>query len=556
MQMGVTITDANGKIIYANPADAEMHGYRTDELIGRDARFFSPSEIWRGMPDPMQKRYKRESTNVRKDGSTFPVYLMSDAVTDADGRVLFVVTTCKDITERKRNEEVITNLAFYDALTCLPNRSLFDDRLSQEVAKARRHEQLLAVMFLDLDGFKIINDTFGHSVGDLFLQMVAKRLQERVREGDTISRLAGDEFLVLFPDISHIEVASVIAKKILERLSEVFVIDGKEIYITGSIGISTFPKNGADAKQLVKTADAAMYFAKEQGRNSYEFYTPAIDNRAIEKMKMERNLRKALQQDEFILHYQPQVDLISGKVIGAEVLVRWQSQGHGLLPPGSFIPLAEETGLIQPIGEWLLRSACAQNRAWRSAGLPPVVLSLNISHQQLKQKKFVKTLANILKDTDMDPKYLEFEFTEKVVMQDSDLALSILNELKGMGIRIAIDDFGTGYSSLSYLKFLPLSRVKLDQSVVNSIAVNPNDECISKAIIAMSHSMDLKVIAEGVENIDQLEFLRAHKCDQAQGFLFGKPSPAKDFVDLLMMYGEYAETTRGIDPINVSLFRE
>jgi len=490
------------------------------------------------MTQPLRKRFRRESMNVRKDGSIFPVYLMSDVVMNSEGDVIATITTCEDISERKRNEETINNLAFFDVLTGLPNRALFNDRLRQELAKAHRHNQLLAIMFLDLDRFKVINDTFGHNIGDLFLQSVSERLKCIVREGDTVSRLGGDEFILLFPDIRNIEDATVIAKKIIEKLSEVFVISDKELYITASIGISFSPQNGNDVETLVKNADTAMYYAKGEGRNNYQFYTPTIGTTSAEKVKMESNLRKALQQKELILYYQPQVDLISGKVIGAEVLLRWQNDDYGLMPPSRFIPLAEETGLIQSIGEWVLRSACAQTKAWQEAGLPPILMSVNVSMHQFKDKSFINMLRTILRETNLEPQYLILELTESALMQNSALTISMLNELKLFGIHIAIDDFGTGYSSLSYLKYLPLSKVKLDQSFVRSVTIDPNDEAISKAIIAMAHSLNLKVVAEGVEKTDQLSFLRSHKCDEAQGFLFSKPVPENEFVELLMTYGD------------------
>jgi diguanylate cyclase (GGDEF)-like protein/PAS domain S-box-containing protein len=538
MQIGVTIADAKGKIIYTNPADAEIHGYDAAELIGKEAKIFSPPEMRKPMTQPLRKRFRRESMNVRKDGSIFPVYLMSDVVMNSEGDVFATVTTCEDISERKRNEETINNLAFFDVLTGLPNRALFNDRLRQELAKANRHNQLLSIMFLDLDRFKVINDTFGHNTGDLFLQSVSERLKCIVREGDTVSRLGGDEFILLFPDIRNIEDATAIAKKIIEKLSEVFVLGDKELYITASIGISFFPQNGNDVETLVKNADTAMYYAKGQGRNNYQFYTPTIGTTSAEKLKMESNLRKALQQKELILYYQPQVDLISGKVIGAEVLLRWQNDDYGLIPPSRFIPLAEEIGLIQSIGEWVLRSACIQTKAWQEAGLPPILMSVNVSMHQFRDKSFINMLRTILRETNLEPQYLVLELTESALMQNSALTISMLNELKSFGIHMAIDDFGTGYSSLSYLKYLPLSKVKLDQSFVRSLTIDPNDEAISKAIIAMAHSLNLKVVAEGVEKTDQLSFLRSHQCDEAQGFLFSKPVPENEFVELLMTYGD------------------
>jgi diguanylate cyclase (GGDEF)-like protein/PAS domain S-box-containing protein len=536
MQIGVTITNSKGIIIYTNPADAQIHGYSVKELIGKEAKIFSPPEIRNPMTQPLRKRFRRESINVRKDGSIFPVYLMSDLVMNSEGNVFATVTTCEDISERKRNEETINNLAFYDVLTGLPNRSLFNDRLRQELAKARRHNQLLAIVFIDLDRFKVINDTFGHNTGDMFLRAVSERLKGIVREVDTVSRPGGDEFLLLFPDIAHIEAVTSIIKKIINKLSEVFTLSDKELYITASIGVSVFPENGNDAESIVKQADTAMYYAKEQGRNNYQFYTPAISTASAEKIKMESNLRKALQQNELLLYYQPQVDLIEGKIIGAEVLLRWHNEEFGLIPPSRFIPLAEETGLIKSIGEWLLRSACSQTKAWQESGFPTMLMSVNVSMHQFKDKSFIRLLRDVLQETNLDPRCLVLELTESALMENSALTISMLKELKLFGIDIAIDDFGTGYSSLSYLKYLPLSKVKLDQSFVQSLTINPNDEAISRAVIAMAHSLNLKVVAEGIENIDQLSFLRSHQCDEGQGFLFSKPVPENEFMELLTRY--------------------
>jgi diguanylate cyclase (GGDEF)-like protein/PAS domain S-box-containing protein len=536
MQIGVTITNAEGKILYTNPADAQIHGYSVEELIGKEANIFSPPEIRNPKTQPLRKRFRRESMNVRKDGSIFPVYLMSDLVMNPEGNVFATVTTCEDISERKRNEETINNLAFYDVLTGLPNRALFNDRLKQELAKARRDHQLLAIMFIDLDRFKVINDTFGHNTGDMFLKAVSERLKGIVREGDTVSRPGGDEFLLLFPDIAHVEAVTLIIKKIINKLSEVFILSDKELYITASIGVSVFPDNGNDAETIIKQADTAMYYAKGQGRNNYQFYTPAISTTSAEKIKLESNLRKALPQNELMLYYQPQVDLISGNIIGAEVLLRWQNEEFGFIPPSRFIPLAEETGLINSMGEWVLRSACAQTKAWQKAGFPAIVMSVNVSMYQFKDKSFITLLRDVLWETKLDPQYLVLELTESALMENSALTVSMFKELKSFGIDIAIDDFGTGYSSLSYLKYLPLSRVKLDQSFVQSVTINPNDEAISKAVIAMAHSLNLKVVAEGIENIDQLSFLRSLQCDEGQGFLFSKPVPENEFMKLLTTY--------------------
>jgi diguanylate cyclase (GGDEF)-like protein/PAS domain S-box-containing protein len=534
MQIGVTITDPKGKILYTNPAEAEMHGYRVEDLMGKDARIFGPPEIWKPISQPILKRFRRETINVRKDGSTFPVQLMSDIVTTPEGDVFATVTTCEDITDRRKNEETIRQLAFYDALTGLPNRALFNDRLSQELAKARRHKKMLFVMFIDLDRFKIVNDSLGHDIGDLLIQVVARRLKNTVREGDTVSRMGGDEFVLFFPEIACEDDISVIAKKILERLADVFVLDDKELYITASIGISIFPENGNDVEILVKNADAAMYYAKDRGRNNYQFYSSTINANAIERVRIQSNLRKALKQNEFIVHYQPQVDLRSGRIVGAEALARWWHPDYGLVSPKEFIPLAEESGLISTIGEYLLFTACAQNKAWQEAGFSPIRMAVNISTYQFIKKDFVGMLKRLLGEIDLEPKYLELEFTESILMKDSDLIASTIHEIKSLGIQCAIDDFGTGYSSLSYLKYLPISKIKLDQSFVGSLSVDPNDEAISRAVITMAHDLKLRVTAEGVESVQQLEFLRSHDCDEAQGFLFSRPLPAKDFVGLLI----------------------
>jgi diguanylate cyclase (GGDEF)-like protein/PAS domain S-box-containing protein len=534
MQIGVTITDPAGKILYVNPAEAAMHGYRVEEILGKDARILGPPEIWRPMSQPILKSFRRETMNVRKDGSTFPVQLTSDVVTTPAGDVFAVITTSEDITERRKNEETIRRLAFYDALTGLPNRSLFNDRLGQSLAKARRHGELLAIMFLDLDRFKNVNDTLGHGTGDLLLSAVAERLGNMIREGDTVSRLGGDEFVMMFPDIDSPDNVSTAARKILEKMSEVFILNGLEVYVTASIGVSVFPENGPDAENLLKNADAALYFAKEQGRNNYQFYSSAITGNALRKIRIQSNLRKALKEKEFVLHYQPQLDLRNGKIVGAEALVRWQHPDYGMLSPLEFISLAEETGVIASIGESLLLTACAQNKAWQEAGFPPIRMAVNISTYQFIQKGFPKMLKKLLEEVELEPQYLDLEFTESIVIKKTDLVRSTFNELASLGINCSIDDFGTGYSALNYLKYLPINRLKLDQSFVASLAKDPNDKAISRAIITMAHELNLKVTAEGVETVKQLEFLCEHGCDEAQGFLFSKALPARDFVRLLM----------------------
>jgi len=536
MQIGVTVTNPEGKIIFTNQADAEMHGYSTDELIGRDSRIFSPHSTWKPMFQPVRKRFKRESINIRKDGTTFPVYLMSDIVTNRQGQIIATITTCEDITERKRNEETIQTLAFYDSLTGLPNRSLFIDRLGQELAKAQRQRQMMAIMFIDLDRFKIINDTLGHAAGDLLLQAVAKRLKESIREGDTVSRLGGDEFLLLFPDITQVKDISVIAEKIIYEFSEAFTVNDKELFVSASLGISIFPDNSGHIETLIKNADTAMYYAKQQGRNNYQFYSPKIDAYTTKKLEIEANLRKAIANNEFLLYYQPQVNLNTGEITGAEALLRWQPMDQSFISPAEFIPIAEEVGLIQPIGEWIFRSVCRQLKQWQEAGLRPIRISVNVSMNQFRQNTFMEILLGILEEMDIRPDCLELEITESTMMHDTGLTTTMLHELRARGIHIAIDDFGTGYSSLSYLKYLPISRLKLDQSFVHSLGINPNDEAISRAIIAMAHSLNLQVVAEGVENEEQLLLLKSYDCDEVQGFLFSKALAADDFIKFIDSY--------------------
>jgi diguanylate cyclase (GGDEF)-like protein/PAS domain S-box-containing protein len=537
MQIGVTITDPHGRILYVNRAEAEMHGYQVADLTAKDARILGPPEIWKPVPRPMLKSFRRETVNVRKDGTTFPVHLISDVLTSAQGDIIAVVTTSEDITERRKNEETIRKLAFYDALTGLPNRALFDDRVGQALAKARRHDDTIVILFVDLDRFKNINDTLGHGSGDKLLKAVAERLKSSVRECDTVSRLGGDEFVLLFQEIEYADDLPVIGKKILERMSEAFFLNNREIYITASIGMSVFPADGTDVETLLRNADAAMYLAKEQGRNNCQLYCAAINDNAVGRMRMQSDLRRAVKAEEFVVYYQPQVELRSGRIEGAEALVRWKHPESGLLAPSEFIPLAEETGIIRELGEFLLHTACAQNKAWQEAGFPPIRMSVNISTYQFVQKGFIGMLRRILKETALAPQYLELEFTESIVMRNTDHISSSLAELKTMGISCSIDDFGTGYSSLNYLKYLPINRLKLDQSFVRSLTKDPNDEAISKAIIAMAHDLNLSVTAEGVENLHQLEFLRFHCCDEAQGFLFGPPLPPREFTKLLIEEG-------------------
>ncbi len=451
---------------------------------------------------------------------------------DTGGRIIGCIGVALDVTERKQAEETIQHQSYHDALTGLPNRMLFNERLAIDLAHAHRRGEMLAVLFLDLDRFKTINDTLGHAVGDQLLQGVAGRLISHMEEDYTIARLGGDGFMILLPEVKHVDEVARTAQNILDAFKQPWMINGQELYVTTSIGIALYPADGNDVETLVRNADTAVYRAKEQGRNTYQLYTPAMNVKAFEQLVMENSLRRALDRKEFIIYYQPQVDIHTGKITGIESLIRWQHPDLGMILPSNFIPLAEETGLIVPIGEWVLRTACAQNKMWQKAGFEPVRVSVNIAARQFQQKEFVETLGRILEETQLPPQYLEIEITESIAMENADSTLIVLRALHKKGVQISIDDFGTGYSSLSYLKKFPIHTLKIDQSFVRDITTDPNDAAIASGIIVLGHSLKLKVIAEGVETKEQLAFLMQQKCDGIQGFLFSHPVPANEFEKL------------------------
>jgi len=427
----------------------------------------------------------------------------------------------------------MTHSAQHDSLTGLPNRTLFNDRLTQAIAMARRNRKNIAVLFLDLDGFKHINDSLGHSVGDKLLQSIARRLVDCVRRSDTVSRQGGDEFVVLLAEVEHSEDAAVTARRMLESVAAAHSIDLHDLHITTSIGVSVFPDDGLEAELLIRNADTAMYQAKENGRQNYQFFKPEMNARAVERHFIEEGLRRALERREFALHYQPKIDLKSGRITGAEALIRWTHPTRGAVSPADFIPAAEACGLIRPIGNWVLREACKQARAWVDAGLPLGTMAVNVSAMEFRDRNFPDGVFSILDETGLDPRTLELELTESVLMTRADASEATLKTLRAGGVRLAIDDFGTGYSSLSYLIKFPVDVLKIDQSFIHHMAANPGDTSIVTAVIGMGRSLRLVVVAEGVETKDELAFLRDHDCDEAQGYYFSRPVVPQQFRELL-----------------------
>ncbi|MBI3571271.1 MAG: EAL domain-containing protein [Gammaproteobacteria bacterium] len=537
----VLITDPDGTIEYANPAYEATTGYSREEVIGRkpnivksgqhDERFYR--ELWRTILDG--RPFRAVFINRRKNGELYYEEKTITPIRSPQGVITHFVSTGKDITERKRAEERLSFLAYYDVLTGLPNRALLLDHLKQATIEADRIGRLVAVMFLDLDRFKVINDTLGHHVGDALLKGVAERLQACVRPGDTISRLGGDEFTVILADVANADDVARVARKILDSFVQPFRVEDQDLFTTASVGITLYPFDVHDPEGLLKNADAAMYHAKEQGRNSFKFFTAELNVRAERRLKLETALRRALEREELSLHYQPQVDMKDGRLVGMEALLRWQSPELGNVSPAEFIPIAEETGLILPIGDWVLREACRQIKAWHATkfSFSKMQVAVNISGKQLRQKDFPDRVQKVLLETNLEPRYLDLELTESLLMVDAEETGDIMHVLHDMGISFSVDDFGTGYSSLSYLKRFPIDILKIDQSFVRDIASDPNDVAIVKTIIAMAHTLSMRVIAEGVETYEQLVFLRDQDCDGSQGYYCSKPLAANDFTELL-----------------------
>jgi diguanylate cyclase (GGDEF)-like protein/PAS domain S-box-containing protein len=470
---------------------------------------------------------KRDGTEIAIEDSTSPIH-------NSSGQLTGVVIVFHDVSAAKAMATKIEHSAQHDYLTNLPNRLLLNDRIEHAITLANRHRTQLAILYLDLDNFKYINDTLGHATGDKLLQSVTKRLKECVRDSDTVSRHGGDEFVILLVETKNSEAAALLAQKILDALQAMHTIGKNQLHITSSIGISVYPADGLDADTLLKSADTAMYYAKEKGRNNYQFFIAKMNTRAVERMIIESNLKLALEKQQFVLHYQPKVNLNTGQITGVEALLRWQHDEWGLVSPDIFVPVAEDSGLIVPIGRWVLRQACKQGKIWQAAGLQDIIIAVNVSAQEFLQKDFVASVRAVLIETRLTAHFLELEITESVLMQDAECSSSILQQLKNIGVKLAVDDFGTGYSSLSYLQRFPIDVLKIDQSFVQNIESVKDDGIIVSAIITMGNSLKLKVVAEGVESPYQLAFLKARHCEEGQGYFFSHPLTSDQFAALLL----------------------
>lgn len=535
----IIITDATGTIIDVNPSFCSTTGFTREDVIGKNPRIWKSDrhdddffqDFWNSLNTA--GHWQGELWNRRKDGTVFPEWQTISRLTDSDGRVTHFVAIATDISQIKRSQEQLDHIAHHDTLTNLPNRLLCNERLSQAIKHADRHQTQLAVMFLDLDNFKHINDSFGHPVGDQLLQRVAETLERTVRADDTVARVGGDEFVLILEDIGKPDNAGIAAEKILDTFSEPLHLEQQDIGITSSLGISLYPQDGKSVTELLRNADAAMYRAKEQGRNTYQFYTEDLTQNAFERVFLENSLRRAIERDELRLHYQPQVNMSQRTLVGVEALLRWQHPELGMVSPVRFIPLAEDCGLIFPIGRWVLEQACQQAKQWLDQGYKFGRISVNVSRPQLKRKELLQDVQRALETSKLDAWHLELELTESCIMEETESAIEQLIKLQNMGVGIAIDDFGTGYSSLSYLKQLPIHKLKIDQSFIRGISDDADDQAICHAIIAMSQSLGLATIAEGVEIAEQAKFLLNAGCLEAQGYFYSKPISADEFETIL-----------------------
>lgn len=548
----IYVHDLNGIILSINKTAERWLGFSAAEMVRANISTFVMPESLAAIEGVIRQGVREhhsfkpfEVDLLRKDGSTLPVEINARLLFNGD-TVVAIEGIGRDISERRRAEAMIRHMAFYDALTCLPNRVLFDEYLHNALALAKRHDRQLAVLFVDLDRFKLINDTLGHHAGDLLLQEVAQRLTSCVRDGDVVARMGGDEFTILLPEIEGLDDAAEVAQRLLQTLSPPFVISGNELFVSASIGVSLYPSDGEDAETLLKHADTAMYRAKDQGRNGHQFYAPAMKLATHKQHKLEQWLRRALERQEFELFYQPRVVLSSGALVAVEALLRWRHPEFGLIDPVDFISVTEETGLIMPIGEWVLRTACSQIKEWQQVSGIPLRVSVNLSARQFQQIDLPTQIADILHESGIAASSLELEITESMAMLNAARTVVVLRALKDLGIHLSVDDFGTGYSSLSYLKQFSLDTLKIDRTFVHDFSV-ANDSAIAEAIITLAHTLDLSVTAEGVETEEQLAFLRRHGCDEAQGYLIGKPVPVDEFESLYLHKHVFELSSSGLD---------
>ncbi len=536
---GIMVLDTDLRITAVNPAYTEITGWPASEVMGRkppcvlDPEMDPQSALLMYEAARTTGRWRGERWSKRRDGERYAERLGVSTVVDENGRLTHYVVVFSDITARKVDEERVRKQANYDALTGLPNRSLFLDRLNQAVTNAQRTSQMVGLMFIDLDGFKLVNDTLGHDMGDLLLQEAGRRLSNCVRSGDTVARLGGDEFTVVMPNLGSYQNAPTVATRILEALRKPFDLAGKEAFVSGSIGITVYPDDAHDAQTMLKNADAAMYRAKEHGKANFQFFTADMNAAIEERLAIKNGLSKAFDRDELMLYFQPKLDLATRAVTGVEALLRWQAADLGMVSPAKFIPIMEESGLIGRVGEWALDAACRQVRRWRDAGLPAVRVAINLSVRQLRQHGFVDLVENAIEVAGIDADGLEFEITEGMVMKDADTAVAVLRRLSDMGIRLAMDDFGTGYSSLSVLKRFPVDTIKIDRSFISEIGVDSDSHEIIRTIITMGHSLRRRIVAEGVESREQAQLLERLGCDEIQGYVFAPPLPADEVEHLL-----------------------
>jgi diguanylate cyclase (GGDEF)-like protein/PAS domain S-box-containing protein len=540
----VICADVAGNLTFLNVVAEKLTGWSKLEATGRpiiEVFQILDATSRKTIANPMERSIQLNQTVhlpsnailIRRDGIEIAIDDSVAPIHDREGKVAGVVIVCRDVSVARAKAIQMAHAAEHDFLTGLPNRILFNDRLSQAIASARRYRKHVAVLFLDLDGFKHINDSLGHPIGDKLLQSISKRLIGCVRESDTVSRRGGDEFVVLLSEVHHAEDAAIIAKKMLQEVAETHPINQRDLHITASIGVSVFPGDGQNAETLIKNADTAMYQAKEDGPQTYQFFTPAMNFRAAERQSIEESLRHALERKEFALHYQPIIDLKTGAITRAEALLRWTHPARGPISPAQFIPVAENCGLIMPIGAWVLREACKQARSWMDKGLAVKTMAANVSPIEFQNEYFLDNLFAILEETGMDPKCLELELTEKSLINRDKATASTLNTLRKKGVKVAIDDFGTGYSSLSYLRKFPLDALKIDRTFIRQISTAGEDRTIVTAGIGMGKNLRMRVVAEGVETLEELEFLRAQQCDEAQGYFFSRPMPPRQFAGLL-----------------------